>query len=136
MDDRPASRVETTAAFIRGRIASRALAPGARLPSVRGLAGRLGVSKSTVVEAYDRLVAEGAIIARRGSGFFVAGAVRPLSLSAFGPPPDPAIDPSWMIRHAVVGSPDFLRPGSGWLPDSWMLDLSVQRALRVVARGP
>ena len=69
MDDRPASRVETAAAFIRGRIASRALARGARLPSVRELAVKLDVSKSTVVEAYDRLEAEGAVVARRGSGF-------------------------------------------------------------------
>ena len=48
---------------------SRALAPGARLPSVRALAASLAMSKSTVVEAYDRLVAEGAVVARRGSGF-------------------------------------------------------------------
>jgi DNA-binding GntR family transcriptional regulator len=81
MDDRPASRVETTVAFIRGRIANRALARGARLPSVRELSAKLDVSKSTVVEAYDRLAAEGAVVARRGSGFFVAGASRPLTLS-------------------------------------------------------
>ena len=77
MDDRPASRVETTATFIRGRISNRALARGARLPSVRELALKLEVSKSTVVEAYDRLAAEGAVVARRGSGFFVAGGVAP-----------------------------------------------------------
>jgi DNA-binding transcriptional MocR family regulator len=134
MDDRPASRVETTAAFIRGRIANRALARGARLPSVRELALKLEVSKSTVVEAYDRLAAEGAVVARRGSGFFVAGAARPLALSASHPPPEPAIDPSWINRHAMVGSPDFLCPGAGWLPDSWVLDLGVQRALRLAAR--
>jgi DNA-binding transcriptional MocR family regulator len=134
MDDRPASRVETTAAFIRGRIANRALARGARLPSVRELAVKLEVSKSTVVEAYDRLAAEGAVVARRGSGFFVAGAARPLTLSAADPAPEPAIDPSWINRHAMVGSPDFLCPGAGWLPDSWVLDLGVQRALRLAAR--
>jgi DNA-binding transcriptional MocR family regulator len=134
MDDRPTSRVETTAAFIRGRIVNRALARGARLPSVRELAVKLEVSKSTVVEAYDRLAAEGSVVARRGSGFFVAGAARPLTLSASGPPPEPAIDPSWINRHAMVGSPDFLCPGAGWLPDSWVLDLGVQRALRLAAR--
>ncbi len=85
MDDRPTSRVETTAAFIRARIAGRTLARGARLPSVRELAVKLEVSKSTVVEAYDRLAAEGAVVARRGSGFFVAGAARPLTLSAADP---------------------------------------------------
>ena len=82
MDDRPTSRVETTAAFIRSRVASRALARGARLPSVRELAAKLEVSKSTVVEAYDRLAAEGAVVARRGAGFFVAGGAQPLTLTA------------------------------------------------------
>ncbi len=134
MDDRPASRVEIAAAFIRSRIASRALARGARLPSVRELATKLGVSKSTVVEAYDRLAAEGAVVARRGSGFFVAGAARPLTLTIADPPPEPAIDPSWINRHAMIGAADFLSPGAGWLPDSWVLDLGVQRALRLLAR--
>ncbi len=135
MDDRPASRVETAATYIRGRIASRALARGARLPSVRELAAKLEVSKSTVVEAYDRLAAEGAVVARRGSGFFVAGAARPLTLSTADPPTEPASDPSWINRHAMAGSPDFLCPGAGWLPDSWVLDLGVQRAMRLAARA-
>jgi DNA-binding transcriptional MocR family regulator len=135
MDDRPASLVETTAAFIRGRIADRALARGARLPSVRELAAKLDVSKSTVVEAYDRLAAEGAVAARRGAGFFVAGASQPLTLTAANPPPEPAVDPSWINRHAMTGLPDFLCPGAGWLPDSWVLDLGVQRAMRLTARA-
>jgi len=37
---------------VRGRIAGRALTPGARLPSIRRLAAAEGVSTSTVVEAY------------------------------------------------------------------------------------
>ena len=135
MDDRPASRVETTAAFIRGRIANRALARGARLPSVRELAVKLEVSKSTVVEAYDRLAAEGAVVARRGSGFFVAGASPPAHALNRRPAAEPAIDPSWINRHAMIGSPDFLCPGAGWLPDSWVLDLGVQRAMRLAARA-
>ena len=123
-------------AAIQGRIDGRSLAPGARLPSVRGLAETMKVSKSTVVEAYDRLIAEGAIVARRGSGFYVAGPTRPLSLAALGPPLDRAIDPLWLMRHALQAGPDVLKPGSGWLPESWMPDLSVQRALRAIARGP
>jgi DNA-binding transcriptional MocR family regulator len=134
MDDRPVSRVENTAAHIRDRVATRALARGSRLPSVRELASKLGVSKSTVVEAYERLAAEGAVVARRGAGFFVAGAARPQSPIAAGPPPEPAVDPSWINRHALMGASDFIYPGAGWLPDSWVLDLGVQRALRLAAR--
>ncbi len=62
---------------IEERIASRALVPGAKLPSVRKLAETMAVSKSTVVEAYERLGAGGAILSRPGSGFFVSGATRP-----------------------------------------------------------
>ncbi|RBP18302.1 GntR family transcriptional regulator [Roseiarcus fermentans] len=134
MDARPPSRVEGAVAHIRDRIATRTLAHGARLPSVRELAEKLGVSKSTVVEAYERLAAEGAVVARRGSGFFVAGPARPLAPAPADPPPEPAIDPSWINQHAMMGLPDFLCPGAGWLPDSWVLDLGVQRALRLAAR--
>ena len=42
---------------IRRRIAGRALAAGERLPSIRSFAASMGVSPSTVVEAYDRLAA-------------------------------------------------------------------------------
>ena len=55
------TRLAMVMATIRQRIAGRSLTPGAKLPSVRGLAATLKVSTSTVVEAYERLVAEGAI---------------------------------------------------------------------------
>ena len=55
------------------------------MPSVRKFAEQLGVSKSPVVEAYDRLAAEGLVEARRGSGFYVATASSPLVLAAAPP---------------------------------------------------
>ncbi len=134
VDDRPVSRVEHVVAHIRERVASRTLAHGTRLPSVRELAGKLGVSKSTVVEAYDRLAAEGVVAARRGSGFFVAGPARTAIPNAAARAPEPAVDPSWINRHAMMGLADFVCPGAGWLPNSWVLDLGVQRALRLAAR--
>jgi len=48
------------------------LRPGTRLPSSRSLADELGVSRNTVVDAYDQLLAEGYLESRRGSGTFVA----------------------------------------------------------------
>lgn len=128
--------VRTIMANIQDRIASRALVPGARLPSVRKLAETAGVSKSTVVEAYERLSAEGAIVSRRGSGFFVAGGTRPLSLKAIGPRLDRSIDPIWLTLQSLQASDDILKPGSGWLPADWMPDASIQRALRQIAREP
>ena len=127
-------RTSAVIAAIRARIDGRSLAPGARLPSIRGLAETMAVSKSTVVEAYDRLLAEGAITARRGSGFYVAGPTRPLTLAAIGPQLDREVDPLWVIRQSLQSGPDMLKPGSGWLPESWMPDLAIQRALRGLAR--
>jgi GntR family transcriptional regulator/MocR family aminotransferase len=48
------------------------LPPGARLPSSRVLATDLGVARGTVADAYDQLVIEGWLAARRGSGTAVA----------------------------------------------------------------
>jgi GntR family transcriptional regulator/MocR family aminotransferase len=47
------------------------LPAGSRLPSVRQLAGKLGVAKNTVTMAYAELVAAGIIESRRGSGAYV-----------------------------------------------------------------
>lgn len=74
MDSQATTRTEALMEAVRNRIANRVLGPGDRLPSVRGFAATMGVSPSTVVEAYDRLEAEGIVRARRGSGFFVTGA--------------------------------------------------------------
>ena len=57
---------------VRGAIVEGALGAGARLPSSRDLAGRLGVARASVVSAYEQLVAEGYVQTRRGAGAFVA----------------------------------------------------------------
>ena len=54
------------------QIGDRHLAPGSKLPSIRDLAKTLNVSRFTVVEAYDRLVAMGYLQSRPGAGFYVA----------------------------------------------------------------
>ncbi|MEQ8764645.1 MAG: PLP-dependent aminotransferase family protein [Planctomycetota bacterium] len=48
------------------------LAPGARLPSTRSFAEDLGVSRNTVLQAVEQLIAEGFLQGRSGSGTFVA----------------------------------------------------------------
>ena len=47
-------------------------APGTRLPSTRALADDLGVSRTTVLQAFERLVSEGYATARSGAGTRVA----------------------------------------------------------------
>ncbi|OQM75559.1 PLP-dependent aminotransferase family protein [Manganibacter manganicus] len=127
--------VERVMSATRSRIAARTLAPGAKLPSIRQCAETMQVSKSTVVEAYDRLAAEGIIQSRRGSGFYVSGHTQPLSLDNIGPRLDRAIDPLWISRQSLEMGDEFLKPGCGWLPASWMPNDSLRRALRTLARG-
>jgi DNA-binding transcriptional MocR family regulator len=134
-NDGAGTLVESVMATIRQRIAARALTPGARLPSIRALAKSLQVSKSTVVEAYERLAAEGAIRSRPGSGFYAAGQLAPLSLAEIGPRLDRAIDPLWVSRQSLEAGEDMLKPGCGWLPASWMPQAALRRALRCMARA-
>ncbi len=74
---------------------------GARraLPSVRECARQQGVSPHTVVAAYDQLLAQGLVEARRQRGFYVRD-----SGPAAGPPPDSA------------GSAPALAPAPWWRP--------------------
>ncbi|RWA75691.1 MAG: PLP-dependent aminotransferase family protein [Mesorhizobium sp.] len=126
--------VEGVMAAIRHRIAARTLTPGARLPSIRALAKSMRVSKSTVVEAYDRLAAEGTIRSRPGSGFYAAGQLAPLSLAEIGPRLDREVDPLWVSRQSLEAG-EMLKPGCGWLPASWMPQAALRRALRNAARA-
>ena len=48
------------------------LLPGTRLPSTRQMASDLGVSRNTLMSAFDQLIAEGYVEGRVGSGTFVS----------------------------------------------------------------
>ena len=57
---------------LRHRIQRGDLSLGTRLPPTRSFAQELGVSRSTVVTAYEQLVAEGYIQGRQGAGYEIA----------------------------------------------------------------
>jgi GntR family transcriptional regulator / MocR family aminotransferase len=57
---------------VRDAILEGRLRPGTRLPATRMLAQDLGVSRSTVVLAFEHLIAEGYVSGHRGTGSFVA----------------------------------------------------------------
>lgn len=129
------SRTGEVMAAIRGRIASRSLSHGDRLPSIRALAATLKASPSTVVEAYDRLVSEGVVLSRPGSGFYVsAGAVTP-AVNDLETRADRAIDPLWVSRQSLDATAAALKPGCGWLPPDWMPNAILRRAMRGLARA-
>ncbi|RYZ51046.1 MAG: GntR family transcriptional regulator [Proteobacteria bacterium] len=57
---------------IRALILTDALPKAEPIPSIRDLAKTYKVSVITVQKAYDELVREGLVVARRGKGYFVA----------------------------------------------------------------
>jgi len=57
---------------IRAAIVEGRLGAGARVPSTRGLALQLNVSRNTAMNAFEQLLAEGYLVGRAGSGTYVA----------------------------------------------------------------
>ena len=89
------SLTEQLSARFSERIRTRLLAPGARLPSVRLCAQQQGVSPSTVVAAYDQLLAQGLVGGQKKRGFYVRGMAPPPLRSR---PPPPGGSPSGCSR--------------------------------------
>lgn len=111
-----------------------ALRPGARLPSIRDFARQHDVSRFTVVQAFDRLVAAGHLESRRGSGFYVARQRRAASSSVSPLDMDRAVDDLWLIRRSTEDHHMRHMPGCGWLPGTWQDPAALDRGLRRLAR--
>ncbi|MGL4859072.1 MAG: PLP-dependent aminotransferase family protein, partial [Enterobacteriaceae bacterium] len=62
---------------IRQQILSGLLQPGTRLPATRILVAELRVSRITVVNAFEQLIAEGFLTAKIGSGTYVSAQLQP-----------------------------------------------------------
>jgi DNA-binding transcriptional MocR family regulator len=135
----PTTLVETVALSIRQRIAQHELRPGMRLPSIRQMAEQQRVSKFTVVDAYDRLSAQGLIESRRGSGFYVKalnqgdrlanGAVQPHVQFT------PKFDVVWLMKNTFADLPAHQMPGAGLLSPDWLDEPLIGHAMREVAKS-
>jgi GntR family transcriptional regulator/MocR family aminotransferase len=68
----PASLQDQIVEYYRAAVLDGRLRPGTRVASSRQVAAEQGVARITVVQAHDRLVAEGYLVARPGAGLFVA----------------------------------------------------------------
>ena len=146
---------EQLAGHYAARIRQRLLLPGARLPSVRESARRHRVSPSTVVAAYDQLLAQGLVEAKRQRGFFVrdgdtmaprtpAGAPEPppaatrqaitteTALRLDAPLRPPPVDATALIRGMFAVDTQRPAPGLGTLPAEWLDAAMLQTALRRV----
>ena len=121
------SLTESIYAAIAARIDSGALETGARLPSIRRAALEFEVSKNTVVEAYDRLVAAGLVSARRGYGFTVADRYRQLA-SERSQWLAEAVDIASLLSAQLEENFE-IRVGDGRPPASWTEESELQRHL-------
>lgn len=104
------------------------LSPGTRVASIREAAQQFGVSKNTVIDAYDQLVALGHLSARQGAGFFVS---RPRPSPIDEPTHDlsEAVDSVSLLREQLVGN-FAVRVGDGRAPASWMGGAELTRLVR------
>ena len=130
------------------RIRTRLLPAGARLPSVRECARQQGVSPYTVVAAYDQLLAQGLVEARRQRGFFVRDFVQKMPMAqagqapaaiktaanegAAGLPSGSRINATALIRGMFQPLPGHPQPGSGVFPADWLDNSFLSAALRKV----
>ncbi|MDC0737123.1 PLP-dependent aminotransferase family protein [Cognatishimia sp. SS12] len=130
------TRRDAVIADIQRRIATRMLMAGDKLPSIRAAAQKFDLSPTTVADAYDRLVADGSITARRGAGFFVADKPQAFSVSETGPQLAREVDPLWVARQSIDSDPALEKPGCGWLPSGWMPLTSLRKSLRAVTAAP
>jgi DNA-binding transcriptional MocR family regulator len=108
------------------------LREGAKLPSIRQFAQSHQVSVFTVVEAYDRLVAQGYLASRPHSGFFVrrravAGLAEVPRAGAQG------FDSAWYMRRIFENRHLAVKAGCGWLPGDWLFEDGLRRGLRALA---
>lgn len=58
--------------YLRAELLSGAIPPGTRLPSIRGLAAHLRLSRTPVAQAYEQLQAEGYLHSRPRSGYYAS----------------------------------------------------------------
>ncbi|HZO22057.1 MAG TPA: PLP-dependent aminotransferase family protein [Steroidobacteraceae bacterium] len=134
---------ELRAAILDGR-----LKPGLRLPSTRLLAHSWGVSRNTVMGAYDLLLSEGYLCARHGAGTYVAISlpVHTRAATAHLPAADPRLNAFWRAPPADLGTSwASAAPGNApfriGVPDAEAFPFHIwrrllARSLRALAKSP
>lgn len=115
---------------VKKMIHGRAIRTGARMPSIRSFAQDHGISRFTVVQAYDRLVAMGYMHSRQGSGFYISPRPKHHDSPDGTYKPDSAVDVVWLLRNSLEHRSSKTMPGAWWLPASWMEETGIKKSLR------
>jgi DNA-binding transcriptional MocR family regulator len=131
----PRPLVEQLAGRLRQHIESRLLRAGMRLPSIRSLASEQRVSRFTIIEAYDRLVASGHVESRRGSGFYVATPPMPETAAERTGSLTRAVDVANLIGE-LYADDNLVKFAGGCPPDSWLAESGLRKHMRAIAAQP
>jgi DNA-binding transcriptional MocR family regulator len=123
---------------IQDRVRSRLLYDGARLPSIRQLAQRIGVSTFTAADAYETLIALNQIESRPGAGHFIkksrARELHAVSAPIMVPHKFGEGEAPWMSCGQTGVAQEALAAGCGWMPSQWYDPALLQEAMRKAAR--
>ena len=107
-------------AYLRGLIEAGRLAPGTKLPATRELATSLGLSQSTVSQAYDALVVDGSLTAHVGQRTFVAARPTAARVPRTSHPPESGRSFAWpglfALRARMLELPRGMLPPKGYPP--------------------
>jgi DNA-binding transcriptional MocR family regulator len=131
-DGRPL--VDQIVAGICRQIQDHQLRTGTKMPSIRSFALEHEVSRFTVVEAYDRLVAMGFLRSRRGDGFYVS--LRATTPNHAAPSVERKHNEQlvWLIRRLLEADRSMILAGGPWLPREWLADARIRQTLSALAR--
>jgi DNA-binding transcriptional MocR family regulator len=129
------SLVEQIVVSLTDAIGKRALRAGDALPSVRQLAREQGLSAFTVSEAYQRLVASGQVIAKRGASYRVVDK-RTAAASVTPAWSAPSLNAAWLLSDVFADHSVPIKAGCGWIPGEWINESGLQQAVRTLSRVP
>lgn len=129
---------------LRDAILNGSMAAHSPLPSTRQLASELGVSRNTVLAAYELLLGEGFVVSHGGAGTFVSpDAIRQEPIRQEAAPPEPRALSALADELRVRRAPSASNPARAFRPSSPAVDLfpatawsrMLSRALRVGGPG-
>jgi DNA-binding transcriptional MocR family regulator len=131
-DGRPL--VDQIVAGICRQIQDHQLRTGTKMPSIRRFAIAHDVSRFTVVEAYDRLVAMGFLRSRRGDGFYATARATPPTDSTSSVERKHNEQLVWLVRRLLEADQSMTLVGGPWLPREWSDDVRIRQTLGALGR--